>query len=545
MSATDAATESSLAPTAEPQEGLPFDSLSLPDAVRRGIAGAGFSRCTPIQEKVLPLSLVGRDVAGQAQTGTGKTAAFLITVFSRLLEQGHPRRPAAPRALVIAPTRELVVQIASDAELLGAAGMGLVVQAVYGGVDYKKQRENLRQDVDLLVGTPGRLIDYWKQRVYDLRAIEMLVIDEADRMFDMGFIKDLRFLLRRCPPVEQRQSMLFSATLSHDVMELAYLFMNEAVRLEVKPEQVTAEGIDHRLYHVGKHEKAGFLLWLLQHEGSDRTLIFCNMRRTADHLCRTLTINGFPAEQITGDIEQRKRLRILEDFKEGRLPILVATDVASRGLHIEGVTHVINYDLPFDAEDYVHRAGRTARAGATGTAISLACEDYVDGLEAMEKLIGFRIPHEFPDDTMIAPVTPAPRLPRRRLDHAAPRGGRRPARADDRPRSGASHPPGAGFAPSPVPVADEAAARSGRPPARGSRRAPPGGRAHAPASSVLGLPAGSAEVATSAPESAGESATVVPRKRRRRRRRRASGKAGPTGGSPVGGDAGGGGSSGD
>src|SRR5262249_14471571 len=207
-------------------EGLPFADLTLPEAVRRGIAGAGFTHCTPIQAKVLPLSLAGKDVAGQAQTGTGKTAAFLITVFARLLEHGRPRRPAAPRALVIAPTRELVVQIASDAEMLGAAEMGLVVQAVYGGVDYKKQRENLRQDVDRLVGTPGRLIDYWKQKVYDLRSTEILIIDEADRMFDMGFIKDLRFLLRRCPPVDQRQSMLFSATLSHDVMELAYLFMN-------------------------------------------------------------------------------------------------------------------------------------------------------------------------------------------------------------------------------------------------------------------------------------------------------------------------------
>ncbi|MBU6283479.1 DEAD/DEAH box helicase, partial [bacterium] len=353
-------------PAADAPERVPFSDLDLPEEVRAGISKAGFTHCTPIQGKVLPLSLAGRDVAGQAQTGTGKTAAFLISVFTRLLRFGTPRRAAHPRALVIAPTRELAVQIAKDAELLDAAGMGLVVQAVYGGVDYKKQRENLTQDCDILVGTPGRLIDYLKQRVYDLDAVEILVIDEADRMFDMGFIKDLRFLLRRCPPVEKRQSMLFSATLSHDVQELAFMFMNDAIRLEVKPEQVTAEGVEHHLFHVGKHEKVPFLFGLLRAETGGRTIVFVNMRRTADHLCRTFAANGLAAEQITGDIDQRKRLKILEDFKEGRLPILIATDVASRGLHIEGVTHVINYDLPLDPEDYVHRVGRTARAGASG-----------------------------------------------------------------------------------------------------------------------------------------------------------------------------------
>ncbi|MEW6268948.1 MAG: DEAD/DEAH box helicase, partial [Thermodesulfobacteriota bacterium] len=412
---------------------MPFDSLSLPEAVRAGIRNAGFTHTTPIQAKILPLSLAGRDVAGQAQTGTGKTAAFLITVFTRLLEHGKTRKPAAPRALVIAPTRELAVQIAKDAEMLGA-GNGLVIQAVYGGVDYKKQRENLRQDVDLLVGTPGRLIDYWKQGVYRLDAIEILVIDEADRMFDMGFIKDLRFLLRRCTPVEKRQSMLFSATLSHDVMELAYMFMNDAVKVEVNPEQVTAEGVEHHLYHVGKHEKLSALLGILQREGAERTLVFVNMRRTADHLCRTLAANGIAAEQITGDIEQRRRLKILEDFREGRLPILIATDVASRGLHIEGVTHVINYDLPFDPEDYVHRVGRTARAGASGKAISLACEDYVEGLEGIEKLIGFKLPHDFPDDSLLVPYKHAPRAPRRHAE-AGGRGGERRSR-ERGPRTG-------------------------------------------------------------------------------------------------------------
>jgi ATP-dependent RNA helicase RhlB len=417
--------QTTIAPAEEAPAAIAFADLPLPDAVRSGIANAGFTHCTPIQAKILPLSLAGRDVAGQAQTGTGKTAAFLITVFTRLLEHGKALKPAAPRALVIAPTRELAVQIAKDAEMLGA-GNGLVIQAVYGGVDYKKQRENLRQDVDLLVGTPGRLIDYWKQGVYRLDAVEILVIDEADRMFDMGFIKDLRFLLRRCTPVDKRQSMLFSATLSHDVMELAYMFMNDAVKVEVNPEQVTAEGVEHVLYHVGKHEKLSALLGILKREGAERTLVFVNMRRTADHLCRTLAVNGIAAEQITGDIEQRKRLKILEDFREGRLPILIATDVASRGLHIEGVTHVINYDIPFDAEDYVHRVGRTARAGATGKAISLACEDYVEGLEGIEKLIGFKLPHEFPDEGLLLDYKHAPRAPRRRPDERGRPGERRP-----------------------------------------------------------------------------------------------------------------------
>jgi ATP-dependent RNA helicase RhlB len=400
-----------------------FDSLPLPPPVRGGIQDVGFEICTPIQAKILPLALAGRDVAGQAQTGTGKTAAFLITIFTRLIERGTPRRPAAPRALVIAPTRELVVQIKSDADQLNSQ-TGFSIQAVYGGVDYRKQRESLTQDVDILVGTPGRLIDYFKQRVYDLRAIEVLVIDEADRMFDMGFIKDLRFILRQCPPVDRRQSMLFSATLSHDVMELAYMFMNDAVRVAIKPEQVTAERVEHQLYHVGLHEKLPALLGVLKREGTDRTLVFVNMRRTADRLCHALAANGYGAEQITGDIDQRKRLRILTDFREGRLPILVATDVASRGLHIEGVTHVINYDLPLDAEDYVHRVGRTARAGASGKAITLACEDYVEGLEAIEKLIGFKLPHDFPDESMLVASVPIPRAPRRRLASASPRAGR-------------------------------------------------------------------------------------------------------------------------
>jgi ATP-dependent RNA helicase RhlB len=399
-----------------------FHSLPIAEPVLRGIEAAGFTACTPIQEKTLPIALSGKDVAGQAQTGTGKTAAFLISVFTRLLRhkssEGH-----GPRALVIAPTRELAVQILHDAEILGEF-TGLSIQAVYGGVDYAKQRDILRAGCDVLVGTPGRLIDYLKQRVYSLRAVEALVIDEADRMFDMGFIADLRFMLRRLPPYQQRQSMLFSATLSWDVMELAYEHMNDPVKVAVQPEQVTAEKAEHMLYHVGAHEKLPLLLGLLDREKPERALIFVNTKREAEWLMRRLGDNGHQAQALTGDLNQRVRLRVLREFKAGELPILVATDVASRGLHIEGVTHVINYDVPQDPEDYVHRIGRTARAGASGKALTLACESYVTGLEAIESLIGFKLPTIFVDDHMLVkPVPPSHHGRPRRHGPAAARHG--------------------------------------------------------------------------------------------------------------------------
>ena len=539
------AVETSPSPAAEtePREAIAFDSLPLPEVVRDGIRNAGFTHCTPIQAKILPLSLAGRDVAGQAQTGTGKTAAFLITVFTRLIEHGQKVTAAAPRALCIAPTRELAVQIAKDAELLGA-GNGLTVQAVYGGVDYKKQRESLRQDVDILVGTPGRLIDYLKQGVYRLNAIEILVIDEADRMFDMGFIKDLRFLLRRCTPTDKRQSMLFSATLSHDVMELAYMFMNDAVKVEVNPEQVTAVGVEHVLYHVGKHEKIPALMGILKKEGAERTMVFVNMRRTADYICRTLAVNGYNAEQITGDIDQRKRMKILEEFREGTLPILVATDVASRGLHIDDVTHVINYDLPLDPEDYVHRVGRTARAGASGTAISLACEEYVEGLEGIEKLIGFKLPHDFPDDDMLLPFKHAPRPPRRPRDEGPRRGGERRGERDrdrDRgPRTRERHadrpaPEAAVEAAAPAARVEGAeAAPAGEGEAAKKRRRRRGGRGRREGGAVgENAPAttGASPVAEGASAAAGAEGER-PKKRRRRRGRR-GGSASGEGGSAT------------
>lgn len=374
-----------------------FDELPIPEQVLRGIAESGFSICTPIQEQTLPTTLKGIDIAGQAQTGTGKTAAFLISLFTRLLANEHP--VGRPRALILAPTRELVVQIEADAKQLGAH-CGFAVQAIYGGVDYMKQKNALLDGADIIVGTPGRLIDYLKQKIYSLKDIEVLVIDEADRMFDLGFIADLRFILRKLPPFEKRQNLMFSATLNPRVMELAYEFMNSPTKVSVTPETMTAERVEQLLFHCSRKEKFSLLLGLLRREGMARTMIFMNTKREAEHLHNLLNANDFPCKVISGDVEQRKRMKILDNFKDGTLPILIATDVASRGLHIDGVSHVINYDMPQDCEDYVHRIGRTARAGAEGKAISLADEDGAFFLEAIEEYIKAKIPTEWADDEL-------------------------------------------------------------------------------------------------------------------------------------------------
>jgi ATP-dependent RNA helicase RhlB len=381
----------------------------MPDEVRWGIAEAGFVFATPIQAKTLPITLAGRDVAGQAQTGTGKTAAFLITIFSRLLQKPAPGA-LGPRALIVAPTRELVAQIRADAEVLGRH-TGLATLAVFGGMDYRLQREAVKRVPDVLVGTPGRLLDYEQQGAVTFRHAEILVIDEADRMFDMGFIRDLRRILRRCPPYHRRQTMLFSATLSVRVMELAYEHTNNAEKVEIEPERVLAHGITEVLYHVSSTEKFRLLLGLLEREGGSRVLIFVNRRTTEADLVRGLSANGYPTRALAGNVPQERRLKMLEEFKDGRLAVLVATDVASRGLHIEGVSHVINYDLPEDSEDYVHRIGRTGRAGALGTAVSFACDDYVFSLDAIEKRVGRKIPVEWPPETLFRSgrVAQAPR----------------------------------------------------------------------------------------------------------------------------------------
>jgi ATP-dependent RNA helicase RhlB len=378
---------------------MKFTDLQIPAEVLKGIEETGFTDCTPIQEKALPLALAGKDVAGQAQTGTGKTAAFLVSLFTRLMNQKKSGGEHHPRALILAPTRELVVQIEKDAQLLGKYA-GFNIQAIYGGVDYMKQRDALKAGADIVIGTPGRLIDYLKQKVYSLKDVEALVIDEADRMFDMGFIADLRFILRKLPNYDKRQNMLFSATLNPRVMELAYEFMNMPEKVSVTPKQMTAEKVEQVLYHASRKEKFPLLLGLLKKVGMDRTMIFVNTKREAEFLQDRLCANEFPCKVISGDVEQRKRMKILADFKDGTLPIMIATDVASRGIHIDGVTHVINYDLPQDCEDYVHRIGRTARAGAEGMAISFADEDGAFYLEAIEEFIKQKIPTQWAEDDM-------------------------------------------------------------------------------------------------------------------------------------------------
>ncbi len=373
-----------------------FTQLDIPAEILEGIAQAGYEFCTPVQEEVLPQALEGDDIAAQSQTGTGKTATFLITLLAHLVktrsEYQKKTQPddgtSRPRALILAPTRELVVQIEKEASILSRPA-GIHFQAIYGGVDYEKQRAALqRQMTDVVVATPGRLIDYMKQGVLSLKEIELLIIDEADRMFDMGFIPDVRWLLHRSSPAEKRQSLLFSATLSEKVMELAYEHLNISEAVNISPEQLTVDKIEQSLYHVGKDEKMALLFGLLEREQPERSLIFTNTKRMAERLENYLKANGYSAAALTGDVPQKKRQSTLERFKNKKLNILIATDVASRGLHIDAVTHVFNFDLPQDAEDYIHRIGRTARIGATGIAIALAGEEDAFYLEAIEKLSG-------------------------------------------------------------------------------------------------------------------------------------------------------------
>ncbi len=370
-----------------------FDTLGLAPALAQGIRDVGFTNCTPIQAQTLPVALAGKDVAGQAQTGTGKTAAFLIALYQTLLK--HPpspqRSPTSIRALVVAPTRELAVQIHRDAEILGKH-TGLRHGVVFGGVDYEKQRKQLAEGVDVLIGTPGRLIDYMKQRIFDMRHVQVLVLDEADRMFDLGFIADIRYILRRLPSPHHRLSMLFSATLSHRVLELAYEHMNNPELVRIEPDKMTVDRVRQVMYYPSMEEKIPLLIGLLRQSEARRTMVFVNTKRMAERLEAVLNANGFHAQAISGDVPQQKRLRFLRDFHNGDLAVLIATDVASRGLHIPDVSHVFNFDLPQDAADYVHRIGRTARAGAEGDAISFACEEFAVSLPEIEEYIGHKVP---------------------------------------------------------------------------------------------------------------------------------------------------------
>lgn len=396
----------------KPLTDLTFSSFELHPALQAGLEGAGFTRCTPIQALTLPVALPGGDVAGQAQTGTGKTLAFLVAVVNRLLTRPAlaDRKPEDPRALILAPTRELAIQIHKDAVKFGS-DLGLRFALVYGGVDYDKQRELLQQGVDVIIATPGRLIDYVKQhKVVSLHACEICVLDEADRMFDLGFIKDIRFLLRRMPERTTRQTLLFSATLSHRVLELAYEHMNEPQKLVVEAETITAARVRQRIYFPADDEKIPLLLGLLSRSEGARTMVFVNTKVFVERVARSLEKAGYRVGVLSGDVPQKKRESLLNRFQKGQLEILVATDVAARGLHIDGIKYVYNYDLPFDAEDYVHRIGRTARLGEEGDAISFACERYAMGLPDIEAYIEQKIPSEPVTKELLTPL-PRPERP--------------------------------------------------------------------------------------------------------------------------------------
>jgi len=423
-----------------------FSNLELSDVILRGLTEAGFKQCTPIQDRALPLLLRGKDIAGQAQTGTGKTATFLLATFQYLLddgdgdEDGHdedddydadyndvaetesfPQPPLdqdktkkTPRAVILAPTRELAIQIHKDALALGR-NLGFKFALVYGGTDYQKQLAKVKANPDIIIGTPGRIIDFYRQNAFSLNHVQVMVLDEADRMFDLGFIKDIRFLLRRMPTPDQRLNMLFSATLSYKVTELAYEHMNNPVLVRIESEDVTSKAIEQSAYCPANEQKIPLLLGLLLKEQPQRGIVFVNTKRCAELLDDTLKANGYKVAALSGDVPQDKRQRLLADFQDNRVNLLIATDVAARGLHIDGVSHVFNYDLPQEAEDYVHRIGRTARFGTSGVAISFICEEYAYSMPDIEAYIDQKVPIRAITADLLAEVTlpePRPEKPR-------------------------------------------------------------------------------------------------------------------------------------
>lgn len=425
-----------------------FSNLELSDAILRSLKEAGFHHCTPIQDKTLPLALRGKDVAGQAQTGTGKTAAFLLATFQHLisdaedldededdgidydLEDGaeHAALPKPPkdrtikypRAIILAPTRELAIQIHKDAVLLSKR-LSLTFALVYGGTDYQKQLAKVKSNVDIVIGTPGRIIDFYKQNAFSLEHIKVMVLDEADRMFDLGFIKDIRYLLRRMPPPDRRLNLLFSATLSYKVTELAYEHMYNPILVKIEAEDVTSKAINQSAYCPANDQKLPLLIGILQHYQPQRSIIFVNTKRCAEELESTLTANGYTTAALSGDVPQEKRQKLLNSFQENNIALLIATDVAARGLHIPDVSHVINYDLPQDVEDYVHRIGRTARFGASGEAISFICEEYAYSMPDIEEYIGQKIPIKAVTKDLLADVIKPERKPRFRPEQRAKR----------------------------------------------------------------------------------------------------------------------------
>jgi len=408
-----------------------FTDLNLAPQVVTGLEAMGFHNCTEIQEKSLPILMQGKDIAGQAQTGEGKTIAFLAAAFHHLLQKPKPEHKQT-RVLIMAPTRELAIQIHRDAIPMSKS-TGLSLGVVYGGEGYESQRQELQNGVDILIGTCGRLIDYLKQGIYDLNNIEVVILDEADRMFDLGFIKDIRYMFRKMPGAKDRLSMLFSATLSFRVKELAFEHMNDPVSVEVAPDQKTNVRISEELFYPSNEDKMTLLQTLIEEEWPDKAIIFANTKHICEKVYAHLDADKIRVGLLTGDVMQKKRLKILEQFTAGNLDVLVATDVAARGLHIPSVTHVFNYDLPDDCEDYVHRIGRTGRAGATGHAISFACEEYVFNLPAIETYIEHSLPVSKYDHEALLTDLPKPKPRQRR--HKPHNGGQNRGRTGGGQRS--------------------------------------------------------------------------------------------------------------
>ena len=375
-----------------------FKELNLNPRLLHGIADRGYREMTDVQEQTLAKTLKGMDVAVQSQTGTGKTAAFLITLFNSMLTNNAPIRK---KALLIVPTRELSVQIEKEAQLLNYH-LDFSIGSFYGGVGYVRQLALLKKGLDIVIGTPGRLLDLSERGQLKLKEIRILVIDEADRLFDMGFLPDIRKILRNMPHSNVRQNMLFSATLNRFSRKIAAEHMNRPVFIEVTPEQLTVDTISQELYHVKSHIKMNLMLGILKAQAPQNALIFTNMRHAAFRLSKNLQHNGFRSQHLTGDLPQSRRLKIIDDFMAGKFAFLVATDVAARGLHIDSLEMVINYDIPQDCENYVHRIGRTARAGNSGKAISLASEGTADHLDAIESFIGMKIPVQTADIELFA-----------------------------------------------------------------------------------------------------------------------------------------------
>ena len=403
----------------EPAEGKKrFHDFDIPVEIMHAIADLGFQYCTPIQASSLEQAMAGANVAGRAQTGTGKTAAYLVAILTRYLRTPDKRqeKSATPRALVIAPTRELCVQICRDAQALGKY-CGLRSLAVFGGMDYGKQSAALGEGtVDLLAATPGRLLDFQRQHIVDLSKIDTLVIDEADRMLDMGFIPDVRRIIRSLP--RDRQTLLYSATLDDEVMRLAAQWMPDPVKVEIEPEKTANQSIEQKVFIVTSDQKFTILCHLLDQYAGQRVLIFGNRRVSTDHLAEKLRRQGYPCELLSGEVSQSHRMNVLDRFREGSVKIVVATDVAGRGLHIADIGLVVNFELPYEAEDYVHRIGRTGRAGKVGTSVSFADEDESFIIPDIEKYIGEELKCTNPDDALLAPLPRPQRRQRQRRENA-------------------------------------------------------------------------------------------------------------------------------